>query len=60
MKFFAVRGKPDPKILWYRNDEYIEENERISTNKESRENYCLRFKYLEMSDQVMNSTLQTT
>lgn len=52
MKIVAVSGKPEPKILWYRNDEQIEENERISINKESHGNYWLRLKYLEMSDQV--------
>lgn len=52
LETFTVSGKPEPKILWYRNDEPIEENERISISKESHGNYWLRLKYLEMSDQV--------
>ncbi|XP_065224953.1 titin-like isoform X4 [Planococcus citri] len=47
-----VSAKPDANVLWYRDDEPVELNERITTRKENYGIFVLHFKRLEMQDQA--------
>lgn len=57
--FVAVSAKPDANVLWHRNDELMEQNERITTRKEPLGTFILHFKRLEMQDQVSSLIFKT-
>lgn len=49
--------KPEPTVLWFRDDEAIEESDRYHIEKEAMGDHHLHVKKLEFADQVKKQNI---